>query len=59
MYGYQLMNKQTVLKELERIALRKDEHDHEYADGLLCELLIELGHADVVELYHKVPKWFE
>ena len=53
------MNKQTVLKELERIALRKDEHDHEYADGLLCELLIELGHADVVELYHKVPKWFE
>ena len=32
------------------------ESNHEYADGLLCELLLDLGYDEVVQAYKKVPK---
>lgn len=34
------------------------ESNHKYADGLLCQLLLDLGYKDVVETYKKVPKWY-
>ncbi len=34
------------------------ESNHEYADDMLCQLLLELGYEDVVEAYKKVPKWY-
>ena len=30
---------------------------HIIADDLLCEILNELNHGDIVELYRKVKKW--
>lgn len=31
---------------------------HSDADDILCDFLKSLGHADVVEEYEKVEKWF-
>lgn len=34
------------------------EADHSNADHILCEMLEELGYTKLVELYHKVHKWY-
>lgn len=34
------------------------EEAHFQADTLLCELLVELGHKEIVDLYKKVGKWY-
>lgn len=34
------------------------ECNHIEADGLLCELLEELGFIKIVEAYRKLPKWY-
>lgn len=34
------------------------ESDHRKADGILCDLLIELGYGDVVKEYYKIKKWY-
>ncbi len=34
------------------------EESHEEADKILCDLLISLGHKDIVDEYLKVPKWY-
>ena len=34
------------------------ENQHSDADDVLCGLLAELGYADVVEAWGKVPKWY-
>ncbi|QHJ79191.1 MAG: hypothetical protein [Caudoviricetes sp.] len=47
--------------KMEMIALQSGydpEIEHGEADNLLCELLILLGHQDVVDEYEKVTKWF-
>ena len=31
---------------------------HIDADGILCELLIELGYGELIELYNEVDKWY-
>jgi hypothetical protein len=31
---------------------------HQTADGVLCDLLTELGYKVVVNEYYKVPKWY-
>jgi len=31
---------------------------HIDADGILCELLIELGYGKLIELYNEVDKWY-
>jgi hypothetical protein len=31
---------------------------HSDGDMLLCNLLVELGYADVVSLWAKLPKWY-
>lgn len=34
------------------------ESAHENADDVLCQLLISLGHQDVVTEFQKVRKWY-
>ncbi len=34
------------------------EHAHVEADDILCALLIQLGHEDVVTKYLAAPKWY-
>ena len=34
------------------------ESAHIEADSVLCDLLEELGHADIVALFDKVEKWY-
>jgi hypothetical protein len=34
------------------------EDGHGNADDILCELLEKIGYKEVVEIYHKVPKWY-
>jgi len=34
------------------------EENHVTADDLLCELLEQLGFKSVVDLYHKIDKWY-
>ena len=43
---------------LEEVKSGDTEHAHCEGDDILCELLTELGYADVVEVYMKVPKWY-
>lgn len=31
---------------------------HDMADTALCDFLMGLGYADVVEAWNKVPKWY-
>lgn len=34
------------------------ESEHMNADGLLCDLLEELGFEEVVEVYNEIEKWY-
>ncbi len=34
------------------------EKAHKHADTLLCNMLIELGHGEIVDIYHIVTKWY-
>jgi len=43
------------------LELQKDddyEVTHIKADGLLCEMLIELGYKDIVDAYNGINKWY-
>lgn len=44
--------------ELNKYNTENTEADHEYADNAIVELLSDLGYAEVVEAYKKVPKWY-
>lgn len=47
------------VKKMQAIASDYDcETAHADADTLLCELLIELGYKQVVDIYNKVCKWY-
>lgn len=53
------MTREEAIKELTSYHHTTDEEvAHARADDILCEILTDLGYADVVEAYHKVPKWF-
>lgn len=34
------------------------EENHMQADQILCQLLIELGYKDIVEVYNLIEKWY-
>jgi hypothetical protein len=34
------------------------ENGHSEADSILCELLLELGYADVIEEFQNLEKWY-
>ena len=42
------------------IELSKDETEtaHVMADDVLCDLICELGHLYIVELFNEVKKWY-
>ena len=44
------------LKEYAEVSDR--EVAHREADWILCELLTELGYKEIVEIYHKIGKWY-
>ncbi len=54
------MTREDALRELEECVRIGDdpERAHGDADAVLCLLLTELGYADVVAAWEKVPKWY-
>ena len=53
------MTREEAIAKLRKCAEDEDvEVAHDDADRVLCELLESLGYADVVEAWHKVPKWY-
>jgi hypothetical protein len=54
---------QEIIKELNELKEDGDndgdiEMNHECADDVLCNLLIDLGYQDVVDAYNKIDKWY-
>ena len=52
------INKELNEKYLSQMKQLKDESDHDYADGILCDLLEELGYEELVKAYNSLPKWY-
>lgn len=58
------MNKRLNDKYLERMNEVKQRYEddeetaHYLADEILCDLLINLGYAELVKVYDSVPKWY-
>jgi len=47
------------MKRMETVVANNSDPEmaHINADDILCELLDELGYADLVDIYNKVEKW--
>jgi hypothetical protein len=47
---------------LERLKEIKEDFDieraHSLADDLLCEILVDLGYKEIVDLYKTIEKWY-
>ena len=53
------MTREEALEELAEIKQNKDkETAHIDADGVLCQMLSDLGYDDVVKAYHDISKWY-
>lgn len=53
------MQYDTALKRMKELQVQGDpEAAHSEADNILCELLIELGYAEIIEEWKKVAKWY-
>ena len=53
------MTKEEAITKLKECQKKNDtEVAHDIADGILCDLLKELGYKDVVKEYYKVDKWY-
>jgi hypothetical protein len=51
--------KEEIIKRLKAEQCNDDtEAAHINADDALCDLLINLGHSDVIDEYNKVKKWY-
>lgn len=35
-----------------------EEEAHRMADKLMCDILIELGYGEGVDIFKKIPKWY-
>lgn len=46
------------LKELVNNVYPDEEEDHSEADGILCDMLNELGYKDLTDLWDKIGKWY-
>jgi len=51
---------ENAIAELNKISSYESdvEMQHVYADDVLCKLLNNLGYAEVVEAWKRVPKWY-
>ena len=56
------MDKKLQEEYLEKMKLCVDDMDtelaHGNADDILCEVLLKLGYADLIEKYKEVHKWY-
>lgn len=53
------MTDQERMQKLKALQLDPDtEIAHHFADDILCDLLKELGYAEVVQEYEKIEKWY-
>jgi len=53
------VTKDEALAALEELAQTEDfEVAHVGADEILCKFLSEIGHADIVEAWDKIGKWY-
>lgn len=53
------MTREDAIQQLKGLQVGGDiEAEHSRADEVLCELLTELGYADVVAKLAKVDKWY-
>lgn len=58
------MNREQAMAELNKLAITSElggsdrEGAHIEADAVLCRLLRSLGYGDVIEVWHKVEKWY-
>jgi hypothetical protein len=54
-----MIDKDKFIIELNDLNRKGDtEAAHQRADNILCEILIDLGYADIVEAYDNVQKWY-
>lgn len=52
-------DRDTAIKKLKKLQGSGDnEAAHNEADAILCDLLTELGYADVVAEWEKIEKWY-
>jgi len=49
---------QAIAELIELTQLQDTEEAHISADDVLCQLLINLGHEEVVRAFHQVRKWY-
>lgn len=60
--GWVIMGEIDIEKYMERMIDAVNNGDteaaHGDADGILCELLSELGYGELIGLYSKVDKWY-
>ena len=53
------MTKEEALEKMKAVPeLMDTEYEHAAADRILCDLLISLGCAKVVEEFEKLEKWY-
>jgi hypothetical protein len=50
--------KEEALRVLAECSSLDTEAAHRHADGALCDLLIALGHEDVVLAWREIEKWY-
>ena len=53
-----IMKLREIVRDLENKEFYDQENAHVDADDVLCELLIYFGFKEVVEEYHRIPKWY-
>lgn len=46
------------LQQMPFVTKKDPEVDHRIADGILCDVLMELGYSDLVDAYEKITKWY-
>lgn len=59
---YQLKKEEFIKKQNERLKELKNNSDYEMshieADKILCEILLEYGHEETVNLFSNLNKWY-
>jgi len=47
-----------LVEEIKQCSESDQEMGHIEADGILCDLLKELGYSEVVDAYNELHKWY-
>ncbi len=46
------------MREIAKQAEDDEERSHAIADGLMCDLLRELGYGEGIDIFESMPKWY-